>query len=266
MEYLDETPFRDRLTSAEALINGLRGRKTNTEIDLIRKAVEITETIFDEAKGFVKSGMKETEIYDFFHERMIQYNVGDAWSPDHNPAVDAGPNKQFGHSGPTKNRTKDGHLLHFDFGVKWKGYCSDIQRMFFFGAPTDVPAEVQDAFSAVRDCIQAASEFLRPGRLGHEVDSVARDFVKDRGYDEYQHALGHQVGRNAHDGGTLLGPLWERYGESPNGVVEEGNVFTLELYVTTKGYGQVSLEEDVLVTSTGCEFLSHPQKELICIE
>ncbi|RDE14284.1 MAG: aminopeptidase P family protein, partial [Candidatus Thorarchaeota archaeon] len=56
-----------------------------------------------------------------------------------------------------------------------------------------------------------------------------------------------------------------RYGESVMGTVEAGNTFTLELYVTTKGYGQVSLEEDVLVTKSGCEFLSNPQKRLICI-
>jgi Xaa-Pro aminopeptidase len=48
-------------------------------------------------------------------------------------------------------------------------------------------------------------------------------------------------------------------------MVEAGNVFTLELHVPTAAYGQVSLEEDVLVTETGCEFLSHPQRALRCI-
>jgi methionine aminopeptidase len=95
--------------------------------------------------------------------------------------------------------------------------------------------------------------------------TIARDFVQAAGFKEYQHALGHQIGRYAHDGGVLLGPKWERYGDSVIGAIEAGNVFTLELYVTTKNYGQVSLEEDVIVTKNGCEFLSHPQKRLICI-
>jgi Xaa-Pro aminopeptidase len=69
----------------------------------------------------------------------------------------------------------------------------------------------------------------------------------------------------AHDGGTLLGPKWERYGDSPLGIVEVGNVFTLEFYVTTKNYGQLSLEEDILITRDGSEFLSKPQQDLICI-
>jgi Xaa-Pro aminopeptidase len=265
-EHLIETPFVERLVSAEGLVQRLRGRKTAGEVELLRKAVNITEEIFRQAKRFTKIGQTELEIYDFFHAEMKKYKVTSAWNDDHNPAVDAGPNKQFGHAGPTENSTKSGHLLHFDFGVRYKGYCSDIQRMFFFGQENDIPSEVQDAFVVVHDAITAASEFIRPGRRGYQVDAVARDFVKAAGYEEYQHALGHQVGRHAHDGGVLLGPKWERYGTSVMGLVEVGNVFTLELYVTTKNYGQVSLEEDILVTKSGCQFLSHPQRELICIK
>jgi Xaa-Pro aminopeptidase len=264
-DYLKNTTYSNRLISAENFIQKLRGRKTPEEVTRIRKAVEITEDIFERAKRFVKVGMTELEIYDFFHQTMKEHDVTSAWEEDHNPAVDAGPNKQFGHAGPTENKTKDGHLLHFDFGVKYNEYCSDIQRMFFFGKKNDIPQEVQDAFETVRDGIQAAAKFARPGAVGYEVDNVARDFVKAAGYEEYQHALGHQLGRQAHDGGTLLGPKWERYGDSPMGVVEVGNVFTLEFYVTTKHYGQLSLEEDILITRDGCEFLSKPQQDLICI-
>ena len=264
--YLKETPFIDRLVSAESLIQRLRGRKTAEEIEAIRKAIVITEEIFHKAEAHVRTDQSEREIYDFFHLEMRKYGVTSAWNDAENPAVDAGPNKQFGHAGPTDNMTKAGHLLHFDFGVRYKGYCSDIQRMFFFGEEKDIPGEAQEAFVAVRDAIFTASKFIKPGRLGFEVDAIARDSVRSAGYDEYQHALGHQLGRNAHDGGVLLGPQWERYGTSVMGPVETGNVFTLELYVTTKSYGQVSLEEDILITKTGCEFLTRPQQKLICIK
>ncbi|MFW9956763.1 MAG: M24 family metallopeptidase [Candidatus Odinarchaeota archaeon] len=265
-DYLKETPYSDRLVSAEGIVQRLRGRKTNEEIDLVRKAVTITEEIFSKAETFVKPGQSELDIYDFFHSEMKKYGVTSAWNDDHNPVVDAGPNKQFGHAGPTHNLAKLGHLLHFDFGVRCNGYCSDIQRMFFLGMKEDIPIEVQDAFATVRDAIVAASEFIKPGRLGYEVDAIARDFVLSAGYDEYQHALGHQLGRNAHDGGVLLGPEWERYGTSVMGPVEIGNIFTLELYVTTKNYGQLSLEEDIVVTKTGCQFLTRRQQTLICIK
>jgi len=149
--------------------------------------------------------------------------------------------------------------------VQSGGYSSDIQRMYFFGAADEIPEDVMRAFETVRDAIQLAAEALRPGARGKDVDAVARQHVIECGYPPFAHGLGHQIGRYAHDGGTLLAPPWERYGDSPNGVVEPGNVFTLELHVPTANYGQVSLEEDVLVTETGCEFLSHPQRTLRCI-
>ncbi|MCK5151814.1 MAG: aminopeptidase P family protein, partial [Candidatus Thorarchaeota archaeon] len=190
-EYLKDTPYLERLTSAETLIGKLRGRKTETEITRIRKAVDITEEIFSAIEPELKVGMTELSIHKRIHQMMSDRGVTDAWHPDHNPAVDAGPNKQFGHSGPTDNKTKEGHLLHFDFGVKWKGYCSDIQRMFYFGKPENIPDEITHAFATVRDAIQLSAEFVKPGVTGNEVDTLARDFVKEQGYEEYRHALGH---------------------------------------------------------------------------
>ncbi|MCK5240230.1 MAG: M24 family metallopeptidase, partial [Candidatus Thorarchaeota archaeon] len=127
------------------------------------------------------------------------------------------------------------------------------------------PDEITHAFVTVRDAIQLSADYVKPGVTGNEVDTLARDFVKEQGYEEYRHALGHQLGRLAHDGGTLLGPFWEKYGESPSGKLEPGNVFTLELYVDTKNFGQVSLEEDIVATKDGCRFLSKPQKEIRCV-
>ena len=76
------------------------------------------------------------------------------------------------------------------------------------------------------------------------------------------HALGHQLGRSAHDGGTTLAPRWDRYGSAPFGIVEAGNVFTLEYGTAVPGRGYIGLEEDVLVTDDGIEWLSTPQREL----
>jgi Xaa-Pro aminopeptidase len=126
------------------------------------------------------------------------------------------------------------------------------------------PPIVQRAFDTVLQAIDAGAAALRPGARGWEVDEIAREVIVDAGYEEYKHAFGHGLGRACHDGGTLLGPRWPRYGTTPDGVVEAGNVYTLELGVMTEA-GYVGVEEDVLVTEEGCEFLSKRQRELMLI-
>jgi len=265
LRLLEGTRYPDRLVSADPLIERLRGRKVPEEIRRIERAVQITERIFSEVHQYLEVGQSETEIQAFVRKSMRSLGVSSGWDTFYCPAVDAGPNKQFGHAPPGNERTKADHLLHFDFGVRTDGYCADLQRMFFFGPPERIPEDVQRAFNTVHDAIQAAAEFLRPGRVGHEVDAVAREFVITRGYNEYGHGTGHQIGRFVHDGGMRLAPQWEIFGKRSEGIVEPGNVFTLELGVRTLHHGQVNLEEDVLVTENGCRFLSTPQQQLACV-
>ncbi len=177
LEMLEGTPCAGRLVSAEQMIGRLRGRKSPLEQERIREAVRITESIFDELDAFLRVGQTEIEIQRVVHRRMAELGVGFAWQAEANPAVDAGPNKRFGHGAPSENRTKAGHLLHFDFGVQAAGYSADLQRMYFFGPPGEIPDEVLHAFDTVRDAIDLADEVLRPGVRGKDVDAVARRHV-----------------------------------------------------------------------------------------
>jgi Xaa-Pro aminopeptidase len=126
------------------------------------------------------------------------------------------------------------------------------------------PPEIQRAFATVIQAIDAAAAALKPGVAGYEIDQIAREVVVDQGYEEYKHALGHGLGRACHDGGPLLGPRWERYGTTPLMTIEAGHVYTLELGLTTSA-GYVGIEEDVVVTDNGCEFLSTRQRELFLL-
>jgi Xaa-Pro aminopeptidase len=169
-----------------------------------------------------------------------------------------------GHVSPGEQTIEKGRLVHVDFGVRAGGYCSDLQRMWWISEHGEGPPEpVLHAFRAVVDAITRSADALRPEAAGWEIDQVARDWLTSQGFDEYEHALGHQVGRAAHDGGgATLAPRWERYNETPYQRVEVGNVFTLEPSVFLPDWGIIALEEMVLVTAHGCEFLSTPQREL----
>ena len=267
LEHLNGTAYADRLVSAEPIVNALRGRKTPAELERIRKAVEITDDIYRKTFDFIKVGMTEIEIGEYMHELAREYGVGLAWPAENCPAVNSGPNSPVGHSGPTDIRVERGHIVHFDFGVKYEDYCSDIQRLVYVlrEGESEPPAEVQRGFITIRTAIEKSREAMQPGVTGNSIDVLAREILVDAGYPEYQHALGHQLGRVAHDGGALLGPMWEKYGDSPNQKLEAGQVFTIEPGLAVPGYGYVALEEDVVMTETGAEYLGEPQRQLMLI-
>ena len=263
-ETLAGTPYADRLLSSAHVVAALRGRKTPVEIERIRAAIAETEEIFALVSAQMAPGLKETEIAAVFHDEVARRGLVTAWEPGQCPAVDAGPEKNVGHTGPTDLKTGPGMLVHTDFGVQKDNYCSDLQRMWYLldEGESEPPAEVTAAWNAVWASMDAGAAVLRPGVQGHEVDAAARASLVAAGYDEPMHALGHQLGRSVHDGGALLAPLWDRYGDAPRGLVEENQVFTLEYGVLVPGRGALALEEDVLVTTDGIEWLSTPQREL----
>ncbi len=264
---LDGTPYAARFISAEDIIAALRGRKTKSEVERVRAAINVTQEIFGEVTRFLRPGLREIDIRDFIYDRLADRELTTAWEMEFCPIVNAHPNSPPGHAAPGENRTERGHTLQIDFGVTKDGFVSDLQRMWYFldQGETKPPADVQKAFDTVRGAILSAAEVLKPGALGWEVDQAARSYLVNAGYPEYQHATGHHVGRTVHDGASLLGPRWERYGNTPNMEVEAGNIFTLELGMPVPNRGYVSLEEDVLVTPTGVEWLSTPQTELWCV-
>lgn len=258
------TPYEHRLVSAERIIAALRGRKSQSEVERVRQAVVITEQVFDEVEKFVRPGMSQRQIANFVQQRLGELGLGYAWEKEYNPIVTCGPHSAVGHAPPGEVILEKGHTLHLDLGVKLNDYCSDLQRMWYVldDGEREAPLEVQHAFAVVRGAIQAGEGLLRPGAIGWQVDEAARDFVVDNGYPEYMHALGHLLGRSAHDGATVLGPRWEKYAGICEMAVEAGNIFTLELHVQIPGRGLMSLEEDVLVTETGVAYLSQPQTKL----
>ena len=257
-DLLRDTPYAARLVSAAPLLSRLRGRKSPTEVERIRRAVAVTEEVVGLLTPQVRTGVSERQLAEFIHGEFRRRGLEPAWGWRSCPIVNVGPHSEPGHANPRDDlRVEPGHLVHIDLGVRLDGFCSDLQRMWYVRRPGEAapPEDVRRAFATVVRAIEAGAAALRPGVCGHEVDAAARRVVREAGYAEFKHGLGHGLGRAVHDGGTMLGPRWPCYGTMTGRSVEAGNVFTLELGVPTPA-GFVGLEEDVLVTDGGCAFLS----------
>ena len=256
-----------RLMPAEKVVSALRERKSAAEIGWMKQAVRATEDIFDLVGRFIAPGKTESEIAAFILAEAERRHLPTAWGRTTCPAVFTGPDTAQAHYSPTGRTVEPGHVLNMDFGVKVEGYCSDMQRTFYILEPGQktAPDDVMKGFRTIVRSIEESKAAMKPGVEGRAIDAVARGVITGAGYAEFPHALGHQVGRFAHDGTALLGPAWEKYAQKPFQKLEEGMVFTIEPRLTVPGRGVVTIEEMVVVTKDGAEWLGRPQKDLVLI-
>ena len=264
MDMLKEVRLDGCVISAEPVISALRQRKSPAELAAIREAIRHTEEIYDTTGAAIRPGMTEAYIAALMREEVARRGLGFAWDPHSCPSVFTGPDTAGAHYAPTERIVQGGHVLNMDFGVKVDSYVSDIQRTYYVlrQGESVAPPVVQKGFDTIARAIESARLVMKPGVEGIAVDTVARTIITAAGYEEFPHALGHQVGRFAHDGTALLAPQWEKYGRKPFVLLEEGMVFTIEPRLTVPGHGVVTIEEMVVVTKDGAEYLSRAQTQL----
>jgi len=249
------------LVSGEDLAIALRARLIPAEVELVKKSIAECEKVYDAVEAAIKPGKRDKDVHDFAHKLLTERKLDSAWAYDRCPSVVVG-NAPMAHIGYYGTRIKEGDFVKLDFGVKYDGYCSDIQRNYFVGSGR-VPKGVEQMFKTARAANDAALAALKPGVPGYKVDQAGRSLIVKRRYPEYKHALGHVLGRSTHEIGPLLGPKWpNRYGKQGEKTVQRDMVFTIEPSVTSK-FGSCNLEQDVLVTSNGYQELSKPQEEII---
>lgn len=266
-DLLGEIGMQNRLVPADRIVSALRQRKTEIELRAICEAIRQTEEIFAATGRFIRVGSSEKDIAGFVQGEMSRRHLEPAWDPKVCPAVFTGPDTAAAHYAPTARLVEPGHVLNMDFGVRVDGYCSDLQRTFYVRAPGEdqAPAGVRRGFETIVRSIEMSRRAMRPGVEGVIVDKTAREIVTAAGYPEFPHALGHQVGRYAHDGTALLGPAWEKYARKPFYPLEAGMVFTIEPRLPVEGRGIATVEEMVVVTEDGADWLSTPQKDLVLV-
>ncbi len=255
-------------TSAASVLSRLRALKSPEEVRRIREAIDITSRVFGEVRGAARPGMTERELCAFIEERQRAYGVRSVG--DHGAAVCTG-RIGIGHRGPGEHPLVPGDVVSIDMGVYKDGYCSDFTRTLYVlkAGEERPPDRFTERFAVARDAIQQAVKCMAPGVQGHEVDAVARRHLERCGVEAYPHALGHQIGRHVHDGAGALAPLVPRYGDRGRVVLEPGHVFTVEPFIYGRtevaGLTPIGLEENVVVTAEGAEYLTTPQEALWCV-
>ncbi len=172
--------------------------------------------------------------------------------------VASGPNSALPHHHSGERRLQAGDIVIVDLGAQVDGYKSDLTRTFYLGETAD------DAFWDIYNTVEAAHAAaiggIRPGVTGKDVDALARDLITAAGHgDHFGHGTGHGVGLEIHEE-----PRFSRLSEKT--IIPAGAVMTVEPGVYLPGYGGVRIEDLVLVTSGGAEYLSAaPKSPLIAI-
>jgi Xaa-Pro aminopeptidase len=227
-----------------------RLRKDAHEIALLREGARrlssvATAVIYD----VVRAGRTETEIAADIDWRLRHAGFA---KPAFDTIVAAGPNGALPHAVPTARQVADGDLVVLDFGGVYGGYCVDLTRTVAIGR---VSPEQRRLFDAVAHAHAAAvSAANAPGATTGSVDDAARGTLRTHGLDTYfGHGTGHGLGLEVHEAPRVTKRSADHPGETP---LEAGMVFTIEPGAYVEGVGGVRIEDDVLVTASGCELLT----------
>lgn len=237
---------------AEDLTASLRMAKDAEEVAAIRRALALTEAVFDSLLGRIVPGVTEREVAA---EAVYLHLRGGASAMAFEPIVASGPRAALPHARPSDRRLEPGDLVVIDLGGLLDGYASDFTRTVALGRPSD---DALRAHAAVREALERATEALRAGISGRDADAVARGVLAQHGLSEYfAHGLGHGLGLEVHEPPRL----------SPQGEhrVPAGAVVTLEPGVYLPGRFGVRIEDLAHVRDDGAGVLTQASRDLIVL-
>lgn len=225
------------------VVERMRTIKDADELSSIRRAAEITDSVYANMRAWVRPGLTEREVAWGIERRLREGGADGLAFP---VIVGSGPNGAMPHGRPTDRALETGEPVIVDFGANVNGYLSDLTRTFCLGT---APDRLRELHALVVRAQHAALECLRAGVSGKAVDSAARDVIAAGGYgDQFGHSLGHSLGLAEHEEPGLSPqndlPL-------PAGVIE-----TVEPGIYIPGWGGVRHEDLVLVREGGPELLS----------
>lgn len=242
----------DAAADLTPVLSAMRECKDEDEVALIRQAADMLNPALDAALASIRPGVTERDIARVLEEAMLAAGADGVAFETH---VLFGPASALPHGSTGGRVLERGQVVLMDFGAQYRGYRSDITRTVCCGPWPDELARVYEVVLAAN---LAAIAAVKPGVALDEVDRAARRVIEEAGYGEYFiHRTGHGLGLEIHE---------EPYVVAGNAkVLRPGHVITIEPGVYLPGVGGVRIEDDVVVTETGCSVLTSWTKERLSV-
>ncbi len=243
---------RQRFSGHAEIVESLALVKDPAEIESIRNAALISGRVLSEIVPLLRPGVREADIaaeISFLQKR--HGGERDAFEP----IVASGERAVLPHAVPTGKKIRSGEMVILDFGTTCNGYCSDITRTVAMGKTS---RRAREMYALVLDAHTAAMAAARAGLPARDLDAVARERLRKAGYGRYfVHSLGHGIGLNIHERPRISPLSTER--------LQAGSVVTIEPGLYVPGVGGVRIEDDVVLTRTGCRVLTDAPRELMIL-
>jgi Xaa-Pro aminopeptidase len=234
--------------------------KSKEQINYIYKACQLTSCIYEKIlQKDLKPGVSEKELASKIYDYSQQYGADKKLAFP--TIVGSGPNSSFVHSTPSDRRIAEGDVVQFDFGVKYRGYCSDLSRVVYLCKKNGgFSSKIYERYKLVKKAQKKALNALEARRPFKEIHELVVNYFQKKDLHYYfQHSLGHGVGLDIHEFPSINADA------NKNLFPTEGMVVTLEpgLYFPKK-YG-FRIEDTVLVTKFGTINLTKATKEFFVL-
>lgn len=230
-----------RFRTVADIIESARGIKDKSEVAAIGAASRIAAKALRQTFKYIKPGVTESELAG-----RLDFQIRKAGAANSFEIIVAfGPNASRPHHQPASRKLRRNDTVLIDFGVKHKGYCCDITRCFVIGRPNPFYKKVCDT---IQQAQAVAIKMLKPGVAAKKVDAAAREVIRKRGFPVYGHGTGHGLGLEIHENPVISAVSKAK--------LQPGMVLTIEPAVYILGKLGVRIEDDVLITQTGCKILT----------
>ena len=234
-----------------SFVDQLRLVKQPHELELLKRAIAITDETFAHICNWIQPGMTEKEV----QWEILRYMVAlGADSTAFEPIVASGPHSSMPHAHADQRCIQPGELITIDMGARYKGYCADMTRTICLGEPAD--SRMLEVYQAVLRAMRTCESGIHADITGKDADALARDALEDLA-EYYVHGTGHGVGLQIHEGPTLSARAPEDM------LLPAGSVVTVEPGVYIPGWGGVRIEDCILVTEKGSEVLTQSPASLV---